>query len=267
MANPQLENGYTKIANELLEALAKTYMSSYEHQIIHYIIRKTYGYNKKSDWISLSQIAKGTGIHLPHVCRTIKKLNQRQIVTQIGNQHYKHYALQKDHDQWHRLPKQVTLPKQVIKVTQIGNINYPNREIQKKKESTTKERYCLEFEKLKESFNTNLYPLIDDFLELTAKANKSGKITDGRKLKMLQALDEMRQYCIKEGEAGLFEHSLTEAIDHDVGNPMYVKAIIRNTLNRIGSEAQENKWDKELAEKEKEARGRINDGSGFEKAG
>ena len=49
MASPQIEDGYTKIANELLEAISKVNLSSYEFRVIMAIIRKTYGFNKKSD--------------------------------------------------------------------------------------------------------------------------------------------------------------------------------------------------------------------------
>lgn len=119
MANPQKENGAVMIANEIVEALAKTYMSSYESQIVWVLFRKTYGFNKKDDWIANHQFVEMTGIHKAHVSRTIKKLISRNIVTQMGNK----YRFQKDYTSWLELPKQVTnkkLPKQVTKVTQMG---------------------------------------------------------------------------------------------------------------------------------------------------
>lgn len=47
MSNPQIENGYTKIANELLEALIQAELSGAEYRIVCFIIRQTYGYNQK----------------------------------------------------------------------------------------------------------------------------------------------------------------------------------------------------------------------------
>ena len=47
MANPQLEDGYTKIANEILEALAGINLSPYEGRALFFLIRKTYGWKKK----------------------------------------------------------------------------------------------------------------------------------------------------------------------------------------------------------------------------
>ncbi|MBA7554707.1 hypothetical protein ES705_47338 [subsurface metagenome] len=62
MANPQRENGHVDIANEIVEALAKTHLSSYESQVLWVIFRKTYGWHKKEDWITNTQISNMTGI-------------------------------------------------------------------------------------------------------------------------------------------------------------------------------------------------------------
>ena len=117
MANPQPDK-FTKISNELLEAIIRTYMSNYEHRIFWLIVRKTYGYNKKSDWISQSQIVEETGILKQHVSRTIKKLKDKNMIIVIE----KKLAIQKDYDLW-ELPKQVTSksnPNRLQKVTQMG---------------------------------------------------------------------------------------------------------------------------------------------------
>ena len=62
MASPQLEDGYTQISNELLEALCWMNLSPYEWRVLLWILRKTYGWKKKTDWISLSQFSKETGL-------------------------------------------------------------------------------------------------------------------------------------------------------------------------------------------------------------
>ena len=96
MANPQLENGFTMVANEILEALVKINLSSYESRVLWFIIRKTYGWHRPSDWIALSQIVKGTGIDKRNVWRTMKSLERRNLIIrpnpkQLGFQ--KNYAL------------------------------------------------------------------------------------------------------------------------------------------------------------------------------
>jgi phage replication O-like protein O len=150
MANPQKENGHTAIANELIEVLAKTYLSSYETQILFAIFRKTYGWQKKEDWITNTQLAEMTNIPKSHVSRTIKRLVKRKLITKKG----KKLSFQKDHDQWEKLPKQVTnkkgeksylnryqkLPKQVTENTQSGNKKLPEQvPTKEKKETYTKE--------------------------------------------------------------------------------------------------------------------------------
>lgn len=116
MTTPQIEQGYTKIANEIVGYLARTYMSSYESQILWAIFSKTYGFNKKEDWVSNSQFVEITGMHKAHVSRTLKKLILRKIVTQLGNK----IAFQKDSRLWCKLPKQVTVTQIGTTVTQTG---------------------------------------------------------------------------------------------------------------------------------------------------
>lgn len=125
MASPQKENGFTPVANEIIENLCQLRLSGYEWQIIMVVLRKTYGWNKPHDRISLSQFSQMTKIQMPHVSRTLKKLIKKNIITQIGNSYPLNYSFQKDYEKY--LPKQVTLPKQVISITQTGNKSLPKQ--------------------------------------------------------------------------------------------------------------------------------------------
>ena len=116
MASPQIEDGYTKIANELLEAISRVNLSSYEFRIMMAIIRKTYGFNKKTDYISLTQLEKVTGIKACHVCRTLKKLNAKNMIIKNGSVQ----GIQKNYDLW-------TITH--IDTTQIGNTHLGNTQI------------------------------------------------------------------------------------------------------------------------------------------
>ena len=89
MASPQIENGYTKIANELLDALCCVDLSGHEWKVVHAIIRKTYGYNKKEDWMTNTQIMLLTGQTQQKVSQAKKKLVERNIVTENGNKSYR----------------------------------------------------------------------------------------------------------------------------------------------------------------------------------
>ena len=104
MANPQPDK-YTKISNELIEnALCRTNLSSYQSRIVWAIFRKTYGWDKTSDWISNSQLVDMTGITKQNVSRTLKELKERNIIVREGYM----TSFQKDYDQWVELSRKTT---------------------------------------------------------------------------------------------------------------------------------------------------------------
>lgn len=129
MANPQKENSNTGIANEIVEILAKTQLNGYEIRYLWVLWRKTYGWQKKEDFIANSQFVELTGLKKQHIWRTEQRLIQRNIVTKNGNL----LAFNKDYDKWIELPKMVTAKKVTnsgtevtkfgIKVTKNGGHN------------------------------------------------------------------------------------------------------------------------------------------------
>jgi len=127
MASPQLDNGYIKIATEIYEALCKIRINGEARQVLDFIIRKTYGYHKKQDKISLSQFTLGTGLKKTHIIRGLNKLKQMKLIIQIDNDDINIYRFNKDFDDWKPLPKKVTLPKKVMTVTQKGNASLPKK--------------------------------------------------------------------------------------------------------------------------------------------
>lgn len=101
MANPQKENGFTPIANEIYDKLNQMPLLGSEFQILHFIIRKTYGYHKKQDRISLTQFEKGTGLTRATVVKAIKNLMTRNMIIKIYlPDDNMGYTFQKDHEKW-----------------------------------------------------------------------------------------------------------------------------------------------------------------------
>ncbi len=96
MANPQTENGYTRIAHEVLEALYKINLCSYETRILMYILRNTWGRQRKMGEFSLPLIAKDTGMERGSVGRSIRSLVSQNIVMADNGA----YGFQKDHEKW-----------------------------------------------------------------------------------------------------------------------------------------------------------------------
>lgn len=107
MANPQKENGYTAIANELVEALARFRIPGEARQVLDLIFRKTYGFNKIEDRISLTQFMAGTGLKKSNVCRSIDKLVKMNIIIQSDNGDINKYRFNKDFSTWQPLSKQI----------------------------------------------------------------------------------------------------------------------------------------------------------------
>src|SRR3954469_9304096 len=99
------EGGTTPIAHEIVEALCRTNLSPYESRFLWRVFRKTYGWHKDADWISLSQVVEMTGMHKAHASRAKRKLMDRRMVTQTGNK----IAINKSYAQWRQLPKRVTV--------------------------------------------------------------------------------------------------------------------------------------------------------------
>jgi phage replication O-like protein O len=143
MANPQKENGYTAIANDIMDALCRIRIPGEEMQVLHAIIRKTYGWNRKEDMVALSQLSEMTGLSKPHVCRALKGLLSKKaiVIAKNGNGRSNVVALEKDYEKWEPLPKKATLPKTVIGGAEKGNKGVPKKgptkDIKDKKEKDT----------------------------------------------------------------------------------------------------------------------------------
>ncbi len=118
---PQCEDGYTKIANELLEAICRFRIPGESMQIFLVILRKTYGFGKKEDRISLSQFVLATGITKTHIPRAVTKLVELRIITKNGNGQHVTYRINKQYEQWQALPKKVTVTKNGNSITNLGN--------------------------------------------------------------------------------------------------------------------------------------------------
>jgi len=96
MACPQPENGYLRIATEIVKQLARLNLSAYEWRVLWAILLKTWGWRKKLDTVPLSQIAKMTGIQRPHVVEAKMRLLKKKILFARGGK----LGFQKDYEQW-----------------------------------------------------------------------------------------------------------------------------------------------------------------------
>lgn len=108
--SPQLSDGYTALANPIMDQLARVQLSGNEWRVLLFLFRKTYGWSKTSDLISLAQFSDGTGMSKPHVARAIGKLVQRGLIEKtianLGNAKPTRYQFNKHTAEWKAVPKQ-----------------------------------------------------------------------------------------------------------------------------------------------------------------
>ncbi|MBF0405461.1 MAG: replication protein [Nitrospirae bacterium] len=140
----QVEEGFTKVPNDLLEALARMRINGEARQLLDVILRKTFGWNKKEDWIPLSQFCLLTGIKKPNVIRGLKTLVEMQIIIKTDNRKSITWRINRSFSTWKPLSKLITLSKPITSV--IENDNKSLSELIPSKEST-KERISKEKKK------------------------------------------------------------------------------------------------------------------------
>lgn len=103
MASPQLENGYTRIANELIEAIIRSKFNGTQYAIILATIRKTYGYHVQSHTLGVAFFTTVTGRNRRYVAEALRELIRRNIlIVKSGYTFGKSRELQlnKDYETW-----------------------------------------------------------------------------------------------------------------------------------------------------------------------
>ncbi|WP_372997416.1 replication protein [Lutispora sp.] len=198
MASPQLENGYVRIANDLIEALARAKLNGTQRRILDVIIRNTYGYNKKTASLSDSFISKATGIHQKQVNREVNNLIDIFIVHLEYKGDYNNprkIGLNKNFEKW-RGNENITCNEKVttnelVDKSSNGNVEkVPTNPLPKK-------------DILKTDIKTNEY---EDFFELIwnlyPKKKGKGQVSDTQKKKLykigIEEITKAIERCKKE---------------------------------------------------------------------
>lgn len=103
MADVQLENGYTRIANEILEALAKAPLNGTQFRIVMLVVRETYGFQRKSCSLSETYIASRLKIQRQNIHREMKELFTSKVLSTIQEATFvspRIIALNKNYSEW-----------------------------------------------------------------------------------------------------------------------------------------------------------------------
>lgn len=98
--SPQLEDGHIRIANELFDAILRAKLKYSTQTVLLAVMRKTYGYGKKEDDVSASQIGALCGMSRPHVTNALNELAAMNIITKRPGRYGSLIGVNKDYSSW-----------------------------------------------------------------------------------------------------------------------------------------------------------------------
>jgi phage replication O-like protein O len=139
MASPQKENGYTPIANEIMEYLVLLPLNGTQWRIVCVVWRYTYGFSRKDHELSEMFISKAIGAHKRQVQREVIKLIKINVLTIIKKSTHTTpmiLGFNKDYETWvvaNQLPPTNQLPGSGLATQDKQYIDIINNNIPKKK--------------------------------------------------------------------------------------------------------------------------------------
>lgn len=102
MADVQPEDGFTRIAHPVLEALARSPIPARHLRVVLAVMRLTWGWGKKSDRLGSSQLASAVDIEPRDARRIVRDLLEWQVLKEVGQSFRgrRVLGLEKDWEQW-----------------------------------------------------------------------------------------------------------------------------------------------------------------------
>lgn len=96
------EGGFVRIHHEILEVLAKSPLRGQQFRCLLFLLRSTYGFNKKEARISLEEWANGTQIKRQNVWRELQMLMNCNVIYSRSNgpKRSQTWGFNKYHEQW-----------------------------------------------------------------------------------------------------------------------------------------------------------------------
>jgi phage replication O-like protein O len=184
LASPQKENGYTSIANELLEQIYRRRFSASQLKILLLVIRFTYGFNRRTATLSNTFIAAGTGMHEITVSKEVGTLlrdNVLKLYKKPSFHNSRVIGINKDYEGWRNhleLAEALRVSENFDRVSEMGEIeladtltkkeNLTKTTVKKEKDGALTGDDCNEF--LVHPNSGELYKIVDGIMY-----NKRGK--------------------------------------------------------------------------------------------
>lgn len=190
---PDVEKGFIQIAcgkpeNDILLAIAGAGFTGTEIAVILCVIRRTWGWKKKEDWISLSQFVESTNRSRRGIVYAVNRLVQSNALVQKVTPGVKTvYSFNKNFSSWNlQLVHSVALVQKMVSTSakngkQLVQYIAPTKEIYTK-EITTKETHYGSLKEIKEI----------DLIEIGEKYQVPLPFVRSR-------LDDMENWCAAKG--------------------------------------------------------------------
>ena len=104
MADVQLENGYTEIADELIEAIVRLQVSGPAHRLIWWVFRQTYGWKQSSFWTTMGELAEDLALHRNTTARAVDLLDDYGVIKVTSRRQGRRASFEiyivKDYEKW-----------------------------------------------------------------------------------------------------------------------------------------------------------------------
>ena len=103
MANPRLENGYTRIANELPEKIPEAELGALQLGLLLVVIRRSWGFGRKEAALSIGDFAAATGRDRSAISRTLARMKAQKILFEVRPAGFRApavLAVNKDWEAW-----------------------------------------------------------------------------------------------------------------------------------------------------------------------
>lgn len=184
MANPQLHNGHTRIANEILNEIMKVNLNGTQFRLVLAIWRYTYGFQRKTNEMSISFLSNLIDANKTQTNRELTALIDRKIIIGIGTgkKGARILGFNKNHKEWgEREPNEVPAPSSKTKS-------------EPKKKSASKEKYNAEntYYKMATYFFERVSKVAEDagIAHLIKRSNMESWSDDMRKLIEIDDVDK-----------------------------------------------------------------------------
>lgn len=195
MAGPELDDGFTRIANEILEEVARRKFNGTQHSILLIVWRYTYGFNRKSHELSVRFLSTATKTDERTIKLELKRLVDSKVLKVAEPFHgskSRKLSFNKYFSQWLEVGKtpppkkksggEENTTKGVSNSPPLLGGNSPPKKERKK--NIKKEEICMETPPGKIKFHDTVFLTLEQYERLCADFGKN------RVDNIIEALDE-----------------------------------------------------------------------------